>query len=44
MSVAPDGQRFLVLKAEDPRTSTGSLKWVENWMEQVKSVLAPAND
>ena len=44
MSIAPDGQRFLVLKAEDPRTATGSLRWVENWMTHVKTVLADAND
>ena len=35
--VAPDGQRFLVVKGSDPRTSSRSIGWVENWLMEVEA-------
>jgi hypothetical protein len=38
--VAPDGQRFLMLKASDPRSSSADLTVVEGWMTEVARRLA----
>jgi hypothetical protein len=41
-AVAPDGNRFLMLKPTDPRTSASSLTVVQGWSEVVAQRLADA--
>jgi Tol biopolymer transport system component len=40
--VAPDGRRFLVLKAADPRSTSASLTVVLRWTQEVKARLKEA--
>ena len=40
--VAPDGKRFLVLVADDPRTTASSLTVVLNWTAEVEARLKEA--
>ena len=36
--VSPDGGRFLVVKASDPRSSTSNLVFVENWLSELEGL------
>ena len=41
-TVAPDGKRFLMLQADDPRTSAASLILVQGWLSEVAERVAGA--